>query len=67
MPHAILLGKPTLWQKLTGNRPSYKTVTVWKLVDYDAEPAAPSPIAGESPHAALTPMPPETDATGSMS
>lgn len=66
MPHAIRLGEPNLWQKLTGDRPSHKAATVWKLVDYDAAPAGPSPIAEESsPLAALAPMPPlpEADAT----
>lgn len=59
MPHAILLGEPNLWQKLTGNQPRHTRATVWKLVDYDTELAAPSPIADESsPIAALAPMPP---------
>jgi hypothetical protein len=66
MPHAILLGEPNLWQKLTGNQPRHTRATVWSLVDYDTEPAAPSPIADESsPIAALAPIPPflEADAT----
>jgi hypothetical protein len=34
MPHVIALGRPTLWQKLLGERPSYRRATIWKLVDY---------------------------------
>lgn len=66
MPHAILFGQPNLWQRLTGDRPRHARATVWKLVEYDAEPAAPSPIADESsPLADLAPMPPfpEADVT----
>ena len=65
MPHAILLGEPNLWQRLTRDRPRYTRETVWKLVDFDAEPAAP-PLKADalSPLAALAPMPllPEADA-----
>lgn len=42
MPHAVLLGEPSVWQKLKGEQPSYKTATVWKLVDYDDPPASPT-------------------------
>jgi hypothetical protein len=50
MPHAILLGEPNLWQKMTGDQPKHTRKTVWKLVDYDTEPIAPlsSPIGRES-------------------
>ena len=58
MPHVVLLGEPNLWQKLTGNRPSHTTATVWKLVDYDASSAEPSAIADESsPLEVPAPMP----------
>jgi hypothetical protein len=70
MPHAVLLGEPNLWQKLTGNQPRHTRATVWKLVDNGAEPAAPSPIADEaSPLATLAPAPPlpEVDATKAAS
>jgi hypothetical protein len=40
MPHAVSLGEPSLWQKLKGERPSYRTATVWKLVAYGDAPAA---------------------------
>ena len=66
MPHAVLLGEPNLWQKLSGDRPKHTRATVWKLVDYDAEPAAPLSVADESSSlAALAPMPslPDADAT----
>lgn len=63
MPHAILLGVPNLWQKLTGDKPRYQMATVWTLVDYDAQPAVSMPIAeNASPLAALAPMPPLSDA-----
>lgn len=39
MPHLISLGEPSLWRKLKGERPSYRTSTVWKLVSYDDAPA----------------------------
>lgn len=39
MPHMVSLGEPSLWQKLKGERPSYRTATVWKLVGYDDPPA----------------------------
>ena len=35
MPQVTTLGEPSLWEKLKGARPSYRTATVWKLVDYD--------------------------------
>lgn len=66
MPHVILLGEPNLWQKMTGDRRKHTRATVWKLVEYDAEPAAPSPTADESAMStALAPIPslPEADAT----
>lgn len=47
MPHAVLLGEPKLWQKLTGERPRHTTSTVWQLVEYDevaAAAAASSPV-----------------------
>jgi hypothetical protein len=55
MPHVVSLGEPSVWQKLKGERPSYRTATVWKLVSYDDAPAradmvAPTPtIAPTSP------------------
>ncbi|KQQ86714.1 T6SS immunity protein Tli4 family protein [Massilia sp. Leaf139] len=35
MPHVVAIGEPSIWQKLKGERPSYRTATVWKLVSYD--------------------------------
>ncbi|TFW31005.1 T6SS immunity protein Tli4 family protein [Massilia horti] len=40
MPHVISHGEPSVWQKLKGERPSYRTATVWKLVEYGDPPAA---------------------------
>lgn len=38
MPHVISLGEPSIWQKLKGQRPTYRTATMWKLVSYDDAP-----------------------------
>jgi hypothetical protein len=35
MPHGLVASKPSFWQRLKGERPSYRTGTVWKLVAYD--------------------------------
>jgi hypothetical protein len=40
MPHVVSLGEPSVWQKLKGERPSYRSATVWKLVGYGHAPAA---------------------------
>lgn len=66
MPYAILLGEPNFWQKVTGDRPRHSTATVWRLVDYDSEPAAPSPTADEAAQLAAiatTPPLPVADST----
>ena len=58
MPHAVLLGVPNLWQKVTGDRPRHMSSTVWTLVDYGTEHALPSPIGNDSStlvNLALTP------------
>lgn len=46
VPHAFVLGKPSLWQILKGERPTHKIDTIWKLVEYDPEPVVEGPIAG---------------------
>ncbi|WP_206076808.1 T6SS immunity protein Tli4 family protein [Massilia horti] len=38
MPHVISLGEPSIWQRLKGEKPSYRTATVWKLVSYEDAP-----------------------------
>jgi len=43
MPHVVSLGEPSIWQKLKGERPSYRTATVWKLVAYGDAPATAPP------------------------
>jgi hypothetical protein len=48
MPHVILPGEPSIWQKLKGERPSYRTATVWQLVDYGNAPA-PADVAAQPP------------------
>jgi hypothetical protein len=40
MPHVVTPGAPSLWQKLKGERTSYRTATVWKLMGYDDAPNA---------------------------
>ena len=52
MPQVTMLGESSLWQKLKGARPSYRTATVWKLVDYDAEAPKPQSIAQAAPGSA---------------
>jgi hypothetical protein len=49
MPQVTMLGESSLWQKLKGARPSYRTATVWKLVDYDTEVPKPQSIAHAAP------------------
>ncbi|MFC4933125.1 T6SS immunity protein Tli4 family protein [Massilia sp. GCM10023247] len=39
MPHVVSLGEPSIWQKLKGERPSYRTATMWKLVSYEDAPS----------------------------
>lgn len=39
MPRVAVLGTPSLWQKFKGTTPSYQVATVWKLIDYEQEPA----------------------------
>jgi hypothetical protein len=42
MPHVVTQGEPSMWQKLKGEMPTYRTATVWKLVSYeDARTQAP--------------------------
>ncbi|MGO4478312.1 T6SS immunity protein Tli4 family protein [Massilia sp. 2TAF26] len=48
MPHVVSLGEPSLWQKIKGVYPSYRTATVWKLVGY-GDPPAPAHLAAETP------------------
>lgn len=59
LPHVVLLGKPNLWQRLSGNRPKHTTTTVWKLVDYDDVVPASSLAedVGTSPQTAATTLP----------
>lgn len=69
MPHAILLGEPSVWQKLKGERPMHQTATVWKLVGHDEEPAvaaATAPEAGApiSESDNQDTLPPQADADG---
>ena len=56
MPEVVLLGEPSVWQKLKGQRPSFRTATVWKLVAHDD--AAPSePLTGTDPNPNQPPAP----------
>jgi hypothetical protein len=48
MPHVVSLGEPSMWQKIKGERPSYRTATIWKLVGY-GDPPAPTHLAAETP------------------
>lgn len=40
MPHVVLAGEPSIWQKLRGEQPSYRRATVWQLVEYGEAPPA---------------------------
>jgi hypothetical protein len=40
MPHAVLLDKPSVWQKLTGQRTTHQIATTWQLVAYEPVQAA---------------------------
>jgi hypothetical protein len=44
MPDVTLLGEPTAWQKLKGERPTHRTATLWKLVGYDEAATAPAMV-----------------------
>lgn len=35
LPYVVVEGNPNLWQKLTGEVPTLKTTTVWKLIGYE--------------------------------
>lgn len=41
MPHAVLLGRSSAWQKLVGQRPTQLIATSWQLVAYDHVPELP--------------------------
>lgn len=45
MPYAALLGKPSGWQMLKGQRPTHQIATTWQLVAYDPTPAIADPEA----------------------
>jgi hypothetical protein len=49
MPDVVMLGESSVWQKLKGNRPSYRTATLWKLVGYDEVSAAPTLTSADRP------------------
>jgi hypothetical protein len=53
MPDIVLLGKPSLWQRLKGEQPAYRTITAWKLVEYDEGPKLPA--AAESSEEGVPP------------
>jgi hypothetical protein len=57
MPHVVSLGEASLWQKLKGERPSYRTATVWKLVGY--EDAVNGSAGDTTGHPGKQPMPPQ--------
>jgi hypothetical protein len=60
MPHVVTTGEPSLWQKLKGEQPSYRTATVWKLIGYGDGPAhletatPPTNVAQASPDGPAT-------------
>ena len=38
MPKVDIVGKPSLWQRLKGERPMWQTATVWTLLSYEPMP-----------------------------
>ncbi|MGA3982209.1 T6SS immunity protein Tli4 family protein [Ralstonia nicotianae] len=38
MPKVDIVGKPSLWQRLKGERPMWQTATVWTLLSYEPVP-----------------------------
>lgn len=59
MPHAVLLGEPRLWQKLTGEPSRHTTAAIWQLVEYDVAAEVAAPPAPQNDHL------PNTDPMGS--
>lgn len=37
LPQVSVRGRPSLWQKLSGNQPQHRVNTVWTLVEYEQE------------------------------
>lgn len=37
LPQVLVSGMPSLWQKISGNRPQQRVDTVWALVEYEQE------------------------------
>ncbi|XYJ09380.1 T6SS immunity protein Tli4 family protein [Telluria sp. B2] len=66
MPHVVSLGEPSMWQKLKGERPSYRTAAMWKLVSYGDAP--PVDVAAQTPAVAQVSLgdTPSKNATGDM-
>lgn len=54
MPHVVLLGEQSLWQKIKGEQPTHVRATVWTLVEYETVPVTPVAVA----EAATPPTPP---------
>lgn len=63
MPHAVLVDKRGVWQKLKGERPTQRIATVWQLVKYEPEPEVQDAIsmAAVSPHGELPDGSPDTE------
>ncbi|MDB0570348.1 hypothetical protein LBW59_06090 [Ralstonia solanacearum] len=52
MPKVAIVGEPTLWQRLKGDRPMWQTATVWTLVSYE-----PAPDTADAPALSSTSTP----------
>ena len=50
MPRVILLGEPSMLDRLKGRQPEYSTATVWKLMEYE-HPVEPQTQAHQKPDA----------------
>jgi hypothetical protein len=61
MPHAVLLGKPNVLQKLTGQRPTHQIATTWQLVAYDpVQAVADLQVGADTPTLRKLSLPRET-------
>jgi hypothetical protein len=52
LPNVVLLGKPSLLQRFTGDRPTFTCSTIWTLSDDDPAPDAAGvalPLADAAP------------------
>lgn len=64
LPTTVTTGAPSLWQKLKGEQPSYRTATVWKLIGYGDGSAHPETATPPTNVAQASPDGPATQPKG---